>query len=717
MDEVQGADQTAPQGTPTGAPLDVAPGTERARSADSTSRRRLLSFPFGGLRLGPPQVDRLHPTGWETGMGTRASRVPSRAASYNEQREEGPYRGHAHRDDDNFSDRVVRSYGFAGNAGDPAAGDAQASGEARRGDAARDGDKTSLPPLDEIIAEAHELQITEAEAEEQATQWARSLTKEQKRNVEVLIHTLHQKYPDFVCARAKMILMRAYDSLGNNSLGKDNAPKTEEAARVIMKEIRKDSTLRQLAANDKDGRSFFECGHQVMRTAQRYGVTYLIGLEFAGRRCDGQEHSNIYWLSHLDVNGAVEMGYERERIRMKSLDEMILWTIISVTYLHKQSDEVFKVKIQKAAGGDPRRGIAYVVEQLSDIVAPSSNLAIALLNEVEAKVRSVYQFRNWTIGGFADYLERTFQPLHASLPAEFWHTRIMDCLAVVLASAPSVTLAKHPCATEILELHRFLTHDKQRHLNIVADASSEPGKRCTPEAFIAALRNLDRHREANLANLGPIPTERTPRTSAWAVDGGAQAGRRRVSARKKCGNWGHVKPEDNHDPVDEDDEGEDGQDDDDDDGEDDEDDGEDDEDDDEDDEDDGEDNADEDDADENDGQRADVLKSSTSRVAARVVSILRTKALHVDQDFADELTDAITQAMGGESPRYAANVELPPPARGGRISRAHVLRPAPHEQVTAVDDNNKRAHEEAAHARAMVGTLLTNRGAPASAEH
>jgi hypothetical protein len=112
-----------------------------------------------------------------------------------------------------------------------------------------------------------------------------------------------------------------------------------------------------------------------------------------------------------------------------------------------------------------------------------------------------------------------------------------------------------------------------------------------------------------------------------------------------------------------------------------------------------------------------VLKSSTSRVAARVVSILRTKALHVDQDFADKLTDAITQAMSGESPRYAANVELPPPARGGRISSAHVLRPVPHEQVAAADDNNKRAHEAAAHARAMVGTLLTNRGAPASAEH
>ena len=30
MDEVQGADEIAPQGTPTGAPLDVAPGTERA---------------------------------------------------------------------------------------------------------------------------------------------------------------------------------------------------------------------------------------------------------------------------------------------------------------------------------------------------------------------------------------------------------------------------------------------------------------------------------------------------------------------------------------------------------------------------------------------------------------------------------------------------------------------------------------------------------------
>ena len=65
-------------------------------------------------------------------------------------------------------------------------------------------------------------------------------------------------------------------------------------------------------------------------------------------------------------------------------------------------------------------------EQLFAIVAPSGNLAIALLNEVEAKVRSVYQFRDWTIGGFADYLERIFQPLHASLPPEIWHARIMD---------------------------------------------------------------------------------------------------------------------------------------------------------------------------------------------------------------------------------------------------------------------------------------------------
>ena len=67
---------------------------------------------------------------------------------------------------------------------------------------------------------------------------------------------------------------------------------TEEAARVIMKEIRKDSTLRQLAANDKGGQIFFESGYQVVRTAKRYGVAYLIGLEFAGRQCDGQEHNN-----------------------------------------------------------------------------------------------------------------------------------------------------------------------------------------------------------------------------------------------------------------------------------------------------------------------------------------------------------------------------------------------------------------------------------------
>ena len=61
------------------------------------------------------------------------------------------------------------------------------------------------------------------------------------------MYTLRKEHPDDACARARMILARAYNSLGNNSLGKENAPKTEEAARVIVKEIRKDSTLRQLA--------------------------------------------------------------------------------------------------------------------------------------------------------------------------------------------------------------------------------------------------------------------------------------------------------------------------------------------------------------------------------------------------------------------------------------------------------------------------------------
>ena len=66
---------------------------------------------------------------------------------------------------------------------------------------------------------------------------------------------------------------------------------------------------------------------------------------------------------------------------MRSSNEAILWTIIAVTYLQKQSDEVFKTKIQKAAAGDPAKRIAYVVEQLSEIVAPSADLAIALLNK------------------------------------------------------------------------------------------------------------------------------------------------------------------------------------------------------------------------------------------------------------------------------------------------------------------------------------------------
>ena len=77
------------------------------------------------------------------------------------------------------------------------------------------------------------LRMTKAEAEEQATEWERSLSKERKRDVEILVHTLKKEHP--VCARARTIFARAYNSLGNNSLGKENAPKTEEAARVIMK--------------------------------------------------------------------------------------------------------------------------------------------------------------------------------------------------------------------------------------------------------------------------------------------------------------------------------------------------------------------------------------------------------------------------------------------------------------------------------------------------
>ena len=99
--------------------------------------------------------------------------------------------------------------------------------------------------------------------------------------MEILMHKLSKEHD--VCARARMILVRAYNSLGNGSLGKENAPKTEEAARVSMKEIKEYSTLRQLAANGKDGRSFFESNHQVVRTAQRNGAAYLIGLDFVGR--------------------------------------------------------------------------------------------------------------------------------------------------------------------------------------------------------------------------------------------------------------------------------------------------------------------------------------------------------------------------------------------------------------------------------------------------
>ena len=127
--------------------------------------------------------------------------------------------------------------------------------------------------------------MTKAEAEEQATQWERSLAKERKRDVGILMNTLRKNHQDDVCARARMILVRAYSCLGNSSLGEENAPKTEEASRVIMNEIRKDSTLRHLAANDKNGRDFFESGYQVVRLARRYDVSYLIGLEFAGRQC------------------------------------------------------------------------------------------------------------------------------------------------------------------------------------------------------------------------------------------------------------------------------------------------------------------------------------------------------------------------------------------------------------------------------------------------
>ena len=131
MEEEPGADQPAPQGTPTGAPLDAAHGVQPARTEENMPQHRSFDFRLGDRRLGPPRVDRLYPTGWETGIETRASRRPSRASSFYEQREEGPCRGHAHRDDDDFSDGVVRSFGFARNTGDSAAGDAQASGEAR----------------------------------------------------------------------------------------------------------------------------------------------------------------------------------------------------------------------------------------------------------------------------------------------------------------------------------------------------------------------------------------------------------------------------------------------------------------------------------------------------------------------------------------------------------------------------------------------------------
>ena len=77
MEEEPGADQPAPQGTPTEAPLDAAPGEQRTRTKENTLRRRSFDFRIGDRRLGPPRVDRLYPTGWETGIEIRASRIPS----------------------------------------------------------------------------------------------------------------------------------------------------------------------------------------------------------------------------------------------------------------------------------------------------------------------------------------------------------------------------------------------------------------------------------------------------------------------------------------------------------------------------------------------------------------------------------------------------------------------------------------------------------------
>ena len=50
---------------------------ERARTEENVLRRRSFDFRLGDRRLGPPRVDRLYPAGWETGIETRASRIPS----------------------------------------------------------------------------------------------------------------------------------------------------------------------------------------------------------------------------------------------------------------------------------------------------------------------------------------------------------------------------------------------------------------------------------------------------------------------------------------------------------------------------------------------------------------------------------------------------------------------------------------------------------------
>ena len=45
------------------------------------------------------------------------------------------------------------------------------------------------------------------------------------------------------------------------------------------------------------------------------------------------------------MNEAFKMANDHVAMGMRSSDEAILWTIISVTFLHKQSDETFKAKI------------------------------------------------------------------------------------------------------------------------------------------------------------------------------------------------------------------------------------------------------------------------------------------------------------------------------------------------------------------------------------